>query len=153
MIGLKPLRGEEIQRIRKWRNENREYFIDQEYISKKAQERWFKSYKKQGTKIVFVIYAYDRPIGTVSVDNKPNEYGDIEIGNVLIGEKADRGHGLMQGTFKQLSSIYTGKKFYLRVLRNNLKAISSYLKFGFKQVAETKDILILSYDNSTDSKL
>ena len=129
MIELRKLDSEHIQLMRKWRNQNREYFRDQKLITFKQQEGWFEKYLSNVEYWYFIIYVCEIPIGVIGFSIISKEEAHIE--SVILGEKRFEKHGYTGEALEKVMSIFPFKVYSLKVLRDNKKAISFYQKHGF----------------------
>lgn len=164
-IILKPISSEDTENIIRWRNsENvRKNFLDQRMFTVESHTKWLKNMVETGKVEQFIIIDKNNnlPVGSVFLrdidyENRKAEYG------VFIGEDSARGKGI--GTAAAERIIQYGfeelklHKIFLRVLAENIGAIKSYEKAGFKQEAylvdevnindEFKDIVLMAVINS-----
>lgn len=147
---LRSISEEDTDDILKWRNSEhvRKYFIYQEEIKKEDHLNWLKNKVDAGSVIQFMILKKeDRcPVGSVylkDIDyaNQKAEYG------IFIGEENMTNHGIgimaarcmIEYAFHHLNL----HKLYLRVYEDNYRAISSYIKAGFKKVALLEDDVLV----------
>lgn len=164
-IILKPISSEDTENIIRWRNsENvRKNFLDQRMFTVESHTNWLKNMVETGKVEQFIIIDKNSnlPVGSVFLrdidyENRKAEYG------IFIGEDSARGKGI--GTAAAERVIQYGfeelklHKIFLRVLAENIGAIKSYEKAGFKQEAylvdevnindEYKDIVLMAVINS-----
>ena len=59
-VQLRPLEQEDIEPLRILRNQNRQYFLSQQEITKKEQEEWYRSYLTRMNDIMFKIAKNER---------------------------------------------------------------------------------------------
>lgn len=143
---LRPITEKDTNNILKWRNSKqvKKYFLMQEDLTKEQHEYWLKNIVNTGKAIQFIIVDKEsmNDVGTIYVRNidktdKNGEYG------IYIGDTSCRGKGL--GYFSSLLICdYCFKelklhKLYLRVLKDNKRAISLYKKIGFKKEGIAKE--------------
>jgi ribosomal protein S18 acetylase RimI-like enzyme len=126
------VKEENLEFIRKIRNDNRQYFFNTGYISKAKHRKWFdESYSPFLIKKEFFFYIIksgDKNIGTLSIQNKGELY---EIGNVII-LKEHRKKGIFKRFIKQFKKK-VNKKIVLKVRADNKNAIEAYKKSGFEE--------------------
>lgn len=133
---LVPLTKQNGAILRDWRNQNRQYFFDQSYISKGKHERWLDSVLHDSAQYIYLINHDGIDIGCVGisfVENPP------EITRVLLGNKAYEGMGVMSLALLQLLHTHNVRKCFLEVLADNKHAIKFYQHNGFKYVSKTKN--------------
>lgn len=132
-IVLKPLHYNNLELVRKWRNENRNFFIHNEIISSEGHKRWYNQYKTDPTDTIFIIYNNKQPIGTISLSF--SDHG-VEIGRVILGEKEFSRKGIMGVALELLISKINNKRIFLKVLKTNTIAINFYKKHNFVITSE-----------------
>ncbi|MCR5604757.1 MAG: GNAT family N-acetyltransferase [Lachnospiraceae bacterium] len=139
-LKYRPIREEDTDMVLGWRNSEyvRDHFLYREYISQEEHLNWLKTRVYTGQVIQFIIEekATKRPIGSVyfrdvDKDNRTAEYG------IFIGEKSARGKGYGNETAMAMVDYFFNTlrfdRLLLRVLKNNIPAIRSYEKAGFRQ--------------------
>lgn len=142
-IILKPMteKESELFRVLRNRDENRNKFLYSEPISKESQIKWFENYLERDEEYMFSAYHRDNPeqfIGAVSIYNIKNGRG--EFGRIIVDKQqiAKKGIGVMiakcvcQIAFKQLAL----QSLVLEVFSDNIAAIKTYEKVGFKKTSE-----------------
>lgn len=143
-VRLHLIQPDDIERLRRWRNENRFAFFDSSYISAERQKKWFKSYQKKKDDLMFVIETLDgRPIGTVALYKIDLSNKQAEFGRMLIGDVKSRRKGLAQDAAKNLIrfafSTLSLQQLKIEVKKNNQPVIRFYERLGFQKVQATKD--------------
>lgn len=143
---LRTITLEDTENILTWRNKPsvKKYFIHQTEISKKEHLDWLETKVKTGKVIQFIMIEKwnRRPIGSVylqdiDMKNKKAEFG-IFIGEDKLTNKGfgtEAAERIIKYAFDEIEL----HRLYLRVYEDNLRAISSYLKVGFKREALLKD--------------
>lgn len=137
-VSLEPLKIYEIEKMRKLRNENREWFISKEIITSTQQREWYNNYLKKENDFMFSVYYKNTDIwigvvGLYDILNREAEFGRIMIDGKLVNEK---GLGL-EATIcvcKIGFSKLDIDKIKLEVFSNNFSAINTYKKAGFEYV-------------------
>lgn len=146
-IELKPLKAEEIENLRIWRNDKSQtkYLRQIGYITPEMQKEWFKNYEKDNNIISFSIYETDilnRMVGSVSLYDFDKINKIVEIGKIQIGDNDARGQGIGRISFVMLLKLafemFGVKKVIATVNINNIPARKSYFKIGFKIVGQHK---------------
>ena len=140
-ITLIPITNSNYEILRKWRNENREFFISSHEISEKEHLDWFNNYLKKGINDMYIISIDDKYVGNIRLTKVSDSM--IEINNVLIGDISYRGKGVMSKTFDYIFSMYDKMSFQLEVLKTNTNAIDFYIRKGFKIVEEKNNIILM----------
>lgn len=145
-IYLRPITMEDTENILRWRNSQRvrKNFIYQAEFTKDGHEAWMRSKVALGEVIQFIICLRenDRPVGSVyfrdiDAKDKKAEYG------IFIGEADAVGRGIGSETAR-LAVAYARDemklhKLMLRVFADNIAAVRSYEKAGFRQEGYLKD--------------
>ena len=134
-----------------WRNKEsvRRQFIYQKPFTAEGHTAWLQNMVKTGKTAQFIIYSrtLKKDVGSVFLrdidhDNRKAEYG------IFIGEDDARGQGI--GTAAAELIIKYGfeelklHKIFLRVFADNMRAIKSYEKAGFRQEAYLKEDVFVS---------
>lgn len=133
-VVLKPISAKDLEFLRCLRNENRQYFLNNTYITKSDQIKWFKIYKKKDNDRMFILVDGKKKIGMGAIYNIDNKNKSAEIGRFVIGAVYQRkGYGgillrkIQKAAFEELGL----KKLRASVFSDNKKAISLYKKNGF----------------------
>lgn len=136
---LKPIEYRDIEKLRIWRNRNKDAFFYNKSISKKEQIKWFEGYSKQADSQLYIIKYQNKDIGCIGY----RPFKDcIELYNVIIDDRySDK--GLMSKAFNLLCG-YLNRKIIIRVLNTNEKAIIFYIRNGGKIIDRKKDHVIFS---------
>lgn len=139
-IVLRLLSFEHVELLRRWRNQNRFFFIHQQTITKRIQKNWFKRYKEDPHDTIYIVYYQFSPVGVLGV----TEYRDeIEIGRLMLGDKRYEKRGIMTGALELIISKYRHKKLFLKVIKTNVIAQKFYNKNKFVIVGEEKNWYIM----------
>ncbi|MEA2016030.1 MAG: GNAT family N-acetyltransferase [Actinomycetota bacterium] len=140
-ITLRSIEKEDIELIRKWRNENRRYFFYKEEIDAGQQEEWFKSYKNNGKENIFIVEFEGLKVGCIGFRFINNT---IDVYNVILGDKKFGGRGIMGRALKLMCGYiidnYDGE-ITLMVLPENNKARQWYIKNGFEEAGREKEYI------------
>ena len=144
-IKLAPLKEDEIERLREWRNQKEEtrFLRDVGYISKEMQLNWFQEYLKEPNIFIFSIHECEklnRMIGSVALYNFRDK--KAELGKIQIGDK--EAHGI--GAGKLAMAILCKIGFELmgldiidgHVNKNNVAAYKNDLAIGFKVIQKSE---------------
>lgn len=141
MIWLQKLTPETAQIMRKWRNQNREYFRDRHLITYNEQEKWIEKYLKDMTYWYFIVVQDTKPVGCIGFSIVSSEEAHIE--SVILGEKEIARHGVMSEALKRVMAIFPFKVYTLKVLKDNKKAIHFYEANGFSIKDDIEDCYLM----------
>lgn len=103
-------------------------------ISDKQIDKYFSQKIKSIDDFNFIITVNKKAIGHISLNKKKNNWYETQI---IIGEKDYWGKGYGTKAIKQLIKEAKTKKIsriYLEVRPDNLRAIRSYKKCGFREI-------------------
>lgn len=140
IIYLRPMTYDDADLVVKWRNSDavRKNFIYQDLFTKEGQINWIKTKIETGEVIQFIICmaGTNTPVGSVYIRDIDRKHNKGEYG-IFIGEDEARGHGVGTLTAKlMLKYCFEEEKLhrvYLRAFADNIQAIRSYEKAGFKK--------------------
>ena len=136
-VTIRPVTEADTDRIIAWRNAPSvmAHFIYRTPLTRKAHLNWLHNRVETGEVAQFVIYDGETAVGSVYLrdidrDNQKCEYG------IFIGDDDCRGKGIGTAAAK-LALAYAFEELglnrvYLRVFADNLGAIKSYEKAGFR---------------------
>ncbi len=127
---LRPITFKDIEKLRVWKNDNKDAFFYNKSISSKEQIEWFKGYLTRADDHLYIIEYQGIEIGCIGY--RPFE-GCIEIYNVILGNKHYQRKGLMSKALQSLLTIINDKVI-VRVIENNNNALAFYIKNGFKEI-------------------
>lgn len=138
-IILHPICLRDAEDIVRWRNQEfvKQRFIYQKDFTTESQRQWIKTKVDSGEVVQFIIeYKKDyKRIGSVYLRDIDYSNNKAEYG-IFLGEKDYLGKGIGCETAKLVLeyAFHTLKlnKVFLRVLADNIRAIKSYEKAGFK---------------------
>ncbi len=138
-VNLRAITDEDTDLIVRWRNNDRVFnnFVFSEELTPQMHREWLEEKVKTGLVEQFIIIEKQtsKPIGSVyfrdiDTKNKTAEYG------IFIGEDEAIGKGYGNETaelaIKHAFDDMELEKISLRVFKDNLAAIKSYEKAGFK---------------------
>ncbi|MDR2043385.1 MAG: GNAT family N-acetyltransferase [Clostridium sp.] len=145
-IYLRKLRWEDTGRIVAWRNQDtvRRNFIFQELFTQESHAAWIRTMIDTGKAVQMIICETSSDVGLGSVYlrdidlwHRKAEYG------IFIGEARARGRGIGTAAAKLMQEYGWREqelhKIYLRVLAENVRAIRSYEKAGFRREGYLKE--------------
>lgn len=142
-IVLRSIERSDTDNVLKWRNDKevKKYFIYQKEIEYDDHINWLEKKVATGKVVQFIIEDNGKPIGSVYMQDIDQTHNKAEYG-IFIGDPKNCGHGV--GTIVAKKCIEYGfdvlhlHRIYLRVYSDNLRAIASYEKAGFKREALLK---------------
>ena len=136
-LKLNFLEKRDLEFIRRLRNENRQHFLDSNYISEQDQQRWYKSYLLKNDDQMFVLENNGISVGCGALYNIDINKKKAEVGRFVI-DKSHRGKGyggiLIRLIEEMALSKFEIKELYLEVLAANIPAILLYKRMGYKEV-------------------
>ena len=144
-IRLTPIKFDDIENLRIWKNSHKDFFFLKKKINKKDQKSWFENiYLKNKNDFMFIIYYKSQTIGTIGC-RLINNYWDIY--NVMNVNKNYKGKGIMSLALKLLISFMeskSNKDVTAKVLANNSN-LKWYLKNNFNVVKEMGNYNFIKY--------
>lgn len=139
-ILIRPLKAEDTELIRKWRNDKSlsKYLKPIAEITPEQQQIWYRKYEEDKNVLFFtIVHAKEkRCIGTVALYDFEGD--SCEIGKIVIGDNSMQGKGV--GYRSALMAMCIGftyleiNTYRLQVFLENDTAYSLYLKSGFKEI-------------------
>jgi len=136
-LSVRLLENKDLEFIRRLRNENRQHFLDSNYISKQDQQRWYKSYLLRTDDQMFVLEENGVSVGCGALYNIDIDKKKAEVGRFVI-DVSHRGKGyggiLIRLIEEMALSKFEIKELYLEALAANIPAISLYKRMGYKKV-------------------
>lgn len=145
-IYLRLMTHEDTERIVAWRNSDavRRNFIYQELFTREGHENWIRTQVDTGRVVQTIIcdIATDKPLGSVYIRDIDRHHNKAEYG-IFIGEADARGRGVGTAAAKLMLRYCFEEvglhRVYLRAFAENMQAIGSYEKAGFKREGLLKD--------------
>ena len=153
-VSIRPITEADTDKIVKWRNAPSvmEHFIYRTALTREGHLGWFRNRVQTGEVAQFMILDGETGVGSVYLrdidpENKKCEYG------IFIGEDSCRGKGVGTAAAKLALDYAFGElglnRVFLRVFADNIRAIKSYEKAGFRFEGRFRqDVLIdgVGYD-------
>lgn len=132
--------------IMEWRNadDTRSQFIYDKKLTYDDQINWFMKYSESSNDLMFMIYFKDNiePFAVAALYNIKQE--SAEFGRLMIGRDGFKGKGFGRQIVLELTryafNVLNCKRVYLEVFNDNLKALKSYEKVGFRMTGESKEV-------------
>lgn len=143
---VRPVKSTDIETLRVWKNNNKQFFHNKDTITPEQQTAWFEQFSKDITQQLFVCEVGTNPVACVGYREKTPEV--VELFNLICGHPEFAGQGHMTRFYEETVNQLKGKGIVaveLEVLKHNEKAIKWYLSRGYKQVGEGADFLKLSH--------
>ena len=98
-LWLRPIKEEDKDKLREWRNASRESFFDEKEITVEGQDRWYTKYASlpPGTDMMFIAtkITTGEEVGTIALYDVNIDNRTALLGRVLIRERY-RGHNYAQ---------------------------------------------------------
>jgi perosamine synthetase len=126
-----------VSTLARWRADNQLAFATRFPVSEEGTRHWLTSnVLEREDRILFLVCdPTGRPVGHIGLANALNENREMEVDNVLRGEKATP--GLMSDALRNLcewaSARFAPSRFYLRVLSDNKHAVDFYRRLGWEE--------------------
>lgn len=142
-ITLQTIGKEDIELLRKWKNENKDYFFYNKEISPSEQLEWFDSYLERKEDYIFIIDYKGIKIGCIGFRLVNNQ---IDVYNVIQGDKRFSRQGLMSLALKLMCSYIIDNynlNITLKVLTKNKIARAWYEKNGFSEKENKKNYVFM----------
>lgn len=148
-ISLRPIMDSDTEDIVRWRNNEsvRSNFIFRGEFTAETHTNWLRTKVDTGKVIQYIMEdsLSKRPIGSIyirdiNINNKSGEFG------IFIGEDSYRKKGFgTEATRLFLPYCFSlgFHRIFLRVLAENMAAVRSYFKVGFKQEGIFRDMEFL----------
>lgn len=113
----------------RWRNADREFFLDSEPLNEGAHRAWYTgTYVNAVADHLYLVICDGLPAGTAGITVSG---GRGEIGRMLLGDKALARQGVMSAALRLVTDGYGLRGYWLRVLKGNEPAIAFYQRNGF----------------------
>lgn len=136
-LALRPANRADLERLRQWKNEQRQYFFHQVEISTDQQSQWFDAFAKRPYDLMLMTEYEKQTFGCMGIRWQENHW---DIYNVILGLQEFGGRGFMGLAFSALLDYGDALKpapISLQVLKHN-PAVSWYQKQGFN-ITETHE--------------
>lgn len=137
---LRKLESTDTPWVVKWRNDNRHWFGDSSELTTQGHRHWFHETYMQdpGDHMYMVVNKEGAGVGTIGI-----KLPSFEIQRVLLGDRNSAESGLMGTALAELIRLYRSDVYWLRVLRNNDRAIAFYQKHDFQQIQIQGEFLLM----------
>lgn len=148
-IHFELLNRQNLEDLRKLRNENREWFINSKEISYEEQWVWFLNRGYITQEFIFLIKDSNLPnkyIGAISLYNVNSDGHFANIGRMMVANEFKH-QGYMKRAmilmFEFAQKFLGIRELTLEVKNSNIIARDFYTKMGFITYGITKDTLIM----------
>lgn len=145
-IQLRPLRWEDIEGLRKLRNQNLDFFLNSDYITAERQTSWFNRYLEKNDDFMFAVELRKNPgefIGAISLYNVDHTLKEAECGRTVIDKDKAPIKGIGTETTAAVCQIGFSqlrlKKITGVILKSNPRILKVDTRAGFVIVGETED--------------
>ena len=149
-LSLRMITGEDTDLVVKWRNNPRvrDNFVYREVFTRETHENWLEKKVFTGDVVQMIIMEKNnlRPVGSVYLRYTNEDKTEAEYG-IFIGEDDYRGKGFGSESAKIIVNygfhVMKLHRIFLRVLKSNAIAVSSYKKAGFEVEGIARDMVYL----------
>lgn len=143
-LRLRSAESDDGERLRTWKNANRQHFFFQDEISPEAQLRWMQGYFERADDFMFIVELAGRPVGCMGFRLIG---GEVDVYNVILADPSAGGKGTMSKALRIMLSFARKltSKVGLKVLKGN-PAVRYYERNGFHVLAERGDHLEMALD-------
>lgn len=149
-IDLKPIDMNDIEWLRKIRNQYRDSFYSRDEITPQQQRSWYIRYQEESTDQMFIIKDKNgEQIGTIALYNMNMSDRSAEIGRIVLLEDY-RSQGYMEEALRLVVN-YGFNRLRLYRLKvstylDNAAAIGLYNKVGFESLS--RPVMLMEMRNS-----
>lgn len=138
-VRLKPIAGDDLEFMRRLRNQNRGFFIDSHFIKRKDQVNWVRSYSQKHNDYMFILKKGAKKIGTGAIYNIDENKKNAQIGRFIVDQEF-RGQGYGKILLQKIEELAFNKlnmeSLNLEVLAHNSAAVKLYRESGFVKQKE-----------------
>lgn len=135
---LRAAAAADLEDLRQWKNDQREFFFYKNEISLDQQKIWYAAFQSRPLDLMFMTILDGQSFGCMGIRWLDNAW---DIYNVILGRPEFGGRGLMSQAFKTMLAHALSVKrspIALQVLKHN-PAVKWYLKNQFVITAERDD--------------
>jgi|GEM_PF-2370946 len=136
----------DIEMLRSWKNEHKEYFFHKTEITKAEQTHWYSSFSRRTNDHMFVVLDDANYVGCIGARCLDES---VDLYNIILGDKNYKGKYVMTNALWAVASLssllYKGKPINVRVLKSN-PAVNWYKKIGFILASEETDYVNMNLD-------
>ncbi len=151
-LTIRSANENDLENLRQWKNEQREFFFYKDIITPEQQRAWFVKFQARNHDYMFIVDLNSKAIGCMGI-RMLDEVWDIY--NVILG-LPDYGKKGYMGQALQAMLIYaqsvSQSPITLQVLKAN-PAVEWYKKNGFVAIAEQADHYSLIHQSQTNKEI
>ena len=150
-FSMRTIGADDIEPLRCWKNEHRQFFFYKEIITGEQQQAWYRRWSQEMHDHMFIIEAENRSVGCIGARLFQNT---VDVYNVIFGNKQFGGKGIMSEAlcatvaFSQL--LYPGLLVCVRVLQTN-PAIGWYERNGFARITANDEYVTMKWTRAIPS--
>lgn len=147
VLTIREIQEADLELIRKWRNNDREWFHNKDIITPEMQAGWYKRYLADDSDMLFMAEMDGVPIGIYGLINIRTK--TAEAGRLIIGDKRYTGKKLgvdiIRLIWKYAFEELGVDEIYTDILANNKAIVISTARAGYTIVGFKKpDIIYLN---------
>ena len=147
-LSLRAINEHDLEYLRQWKNEQREFFFHKDIITPEQQRAWFAKFQVRNHDYMFIVDLNCKAIGCMGIRMLDEAW---DIYNVILGSLEYGNKGYMGKAFQTMLTFAQSVKkcpITLQVLKSN-PAVVWYTKNGFVAIAEHADHYSLIYQSNT----
>lgn len=147
-LHLRSAAEADLEDLRLWKNDQREYFFHKSEITPEQQRSWFTSFQDRPYDFMFMVECEDQSIGCMGIRLIDDGW---DIYNVILGRQEFGRQGLMGKAFKSMLAFAVSIKdapITLKVLKHN-PAVEWYLRGGFVVTSTHDDHFYMTYQTNS----
>jgi RimJ/RimL family protein N-acetyltransferase len=136
-LRLRAVTADDAERLRIWKNQNRQFFFHKAEILPEQQLAWIVQHLDRPDDYMFVVELLTEPIGCMGFRVVEHE---ADVYNVILGREDLAGQGLMSAALQTLLRFAEGQsdRISLKVLKDN-PAVGFYERNGFRIAEDQPD--------------
>ena len=147
---MRTITKEDIELLREWKNDHRQFFFYDKLIGPEQQQMWYSQFAQRSNDVMFIILVEGHKVGCIGTRLLSPD--DVDIYNVILGEKTFEGKGIMSTALNATSKLnrllYPTSAIHVRVLLSN-PAVAWYKKNGFVTVDERDNYVLMVHKDVT----
>lgn len=150
-LALRAVADVDLETLRQWKNEQREFFFHKEEITPAQQRSWYAAFQSRPNDLMFMTVLDGQHFGCMGIRWLENSW---DVYNVILGRPEFGGRGLMGKAFKTMLGHALSTKessITLQVLKHN-PAVKWYLQNGFVITAEYDDHYAMLYQSNSNQQ-
>ncbi len=143
-VSLRLITIDNLENLRQWKNDHREFFFFKGEITSEQQREWFDKYQERPNDYMFIVLADNIEIGCIGIRLID---GIWDLYNVILALTEYGGKGLMSRALMDIVHFANLQNFVSitsKVLKKN-PAVSWYRKNGFVIISEKEDYYNMLY--------